>query len=167
MDGIKKPINGGGGEVGAGFSGRIILPLFRAWATCTWMHSSDILKFFMERILCIKFLIRALIDSCVRNNFIDGWQYLQLFMNKVWEMTILVHSCHTDGDNTIAWFVIITAKYTIHTLDAMLKCKNRLDFYPYVADVPLGASDRTCLKFILEKFAWIFVRNPLSECMVT
>ena len=31
-----------------------------------------------------------------------------------------------------------------------LKCKDRIDFYPCITDVPIDASDCTCHKFIAE-----------------
>ena len=36
------------------------------------------------------------------------------------------------------------------TRDTMLKCKDRIDIYPCIADAPVDVSDRTCHKFIAE-----------------
>ena len=46
--------------------------------------------------------------------------------------------------------------------DATLKRKDRIDFYPCVADAPVDASDRTCHKFIADISFVIIVRNPLD-----
>ena len=42
------------------------------------------------------------------------------------------------------------AKNAQRAFDASLKCKDRIDFYPCVADAPVDTSDRTCHKFIAE-----------------
>ena len=49
-----------------------------------------------------------------------------------------------------------------HAFDVMLKRKDRFDFYPCVADAPLGTSDRTCHKFIAETVRMIFVQTSLN-----
>ena len=47
-------------------------------------------------------------------------------------------------------------------LDAMLLCKDRLDFYPCVAVAVLGASDHTCHKFMVEIVFMIFIQKPID-----
>ena len=48
------------------------------------------------------------------------------------------------------------------TLDATLKCKDRLDFYPCVADAVLGASDHAYHEVIAEIVSMIFTQKPLD-----
>ncbi len=54
------------------------------------------------------------------------------------------------------------AKNARCTFDATLKRKDRIDFYPCIADAPVDASDRTCHKFIAEISCVIIVRNSLD-----
>ena len=56
----------------------------------------------------------------------------------------------------------LCAKNARCAFDAMLKRKDRIDFYPYVADAPVDASDRTCHKFTAEISCVIIVRNSLD-----
>ena len=52
-------------------------------------------------------------------------------------------------------------------LDAMLKCRDRLDFYPCIADAELHVDtlDHTCHKFIVEIVFMIFNTKKLSTYM--
>ena len=50
--------------------------------------------------------------------------------------------------------------------DATFKCKDRLDFYPYVADAPLNMSDPTCHKFYSGNVLPDFRTNPLMHTLV-
>ena len=51
---------------------------------------------------------------------------------------------------------------TRDAFDATLKCKDRIDFYPCVADTPVDTADRTCHKFIVEISCVVIVQNPLD-----
>lgn len=48
---------------------------------------------------------------------------------------------------------------TCDALDATLKCKDRPEFYPCIADVGLDASDHTYHKFLAEKAFMIFMQK--------
>lgn len=53
-------------------------------------------------------------------------------------------------------------KNTYHALDAMLKCKDKLDFYHCIADALLGTSDRSCHESIMEKNFMIFIQKSVN-----
>ena len=53
-------------------------------------------------------------------------------------------------------------KNTRRALDAKRKCKDRLDFYPCVADTVLDASDHAYYEVIAEIVSMIFTQKPLD-----
>ena len=52
-----------------------------------------------------------------------------------------------------------------HAFDATLKRKDRIDFYPCIADAPVDASDRTCHKFIAD-ISCVINCTKSPRCMV-